>query len=199
MVTQAFGGAFVGLRHFAEFFTDRNLPNVLINTLAISALNLSIGFVVPIVFALLLNELKNIRYKRVVQTVSYLPHFLSWVVLGGFLISWTSESGLINQILFQLKLIEAPTYFLSDENAFWGVALISQLWKETGWNAILFIAAIARSARLYESPRWTASTASEGALYHAAGHFQYHRYPLHPAVTTSSTPTSTRSMCCATR
>jgi len=167
-----FAGAFVGLKHFSEFLTDKNLPNVLINTLAISGLNLSIGFVVPIIFALLLNELKNLRYKRVVQTISYLPHFLSWVVLGGFLISWTSEYGLINQILFQLKLIKTPTYLLSDENSFWAVALISQLWKETGWNAILFIAAIAGvNPELYES-----------ATLDGANRFQKARYITLPGI-----------------
>ncbi len=167
-----FAGAFVGLKHFSEFLTDKNLPNVLINTLAISGLNLSIGFVVPIIFALLLNELKNLRYKRMVQTISYLPHFLSWVVLGGFLISWTSEYGLINQILFQLKLIKTPTYLLSDENYFWGVALFSHLWKETGWNAILFIAAIAGvNPELYES-----------ATLDGANRFQKARYITVPGI-----------------
>lgn len=170
-----FGGAFVGLKHFAEFLTDKNLPNVIINTLAISGLNLTIGFVMPIIFALLLNELKNLRYKRVVQTVSYLPHFLSWVVLGGFLISWTSEYGLINQLLMQFNLIKTPTYLLSDEQYFWWVALISQLWKETGWNAILFIAAIAGvSQELYES-----------ATLDGANRFQKARYITVPGISST--------------
>lgn len=99
---------FVGLKYFKEFFSYPNIPNAIINTLGMGLLNITIGFVIPIIFALLLNELMGTKFKRIVQTVSYLPHFISWVILGGFLISWTCESGLINQIFMGLGLRNEP-------------------------------------------------------------------------------------------
>lgn len=142
---------FVGLKYFREFVTDSAVPNVLFNTLGLSFLGLTIGFLCPILFALLLNEMAGRRFKRFVQTISYLPHFISWVVLGGMLISWTGEFGLINEVLRNLGLIKTPIYLLGDPKYFWGVSVISNIWKEVGWNAIIYIAAIAGiNPELYE-------------------------------------------------
>lgn len=143
---------FAGLKYFHQFLSDPNVWDALKNTLGISALNIVFGFPIPIIFALLLNELVNVRFKRIIQTISYLPHFVSWVILGGFLINWTNETGLINEILMNLHLIKEPLFLLGDPKYFWGTAVISGIWKEMGWGAIIYIAAIAGiNPELYEA------------------------------------------------
>ena len=138
-----FQGAWVGADNFLEFFKDNYFAVTMINTLGISALRLLIGFPLPILFALLLNELRNMRFKKIVQTVSYLPHFLSWVVLGGIMITWLSKAGVINDVLVGLGVLNEPVSFLGRPSYFWGLALISDTWKELGWSAIIYLAAIA--------------------------------------------------------
>lgn len=133
----------VGLKHFIEFVNDDNFLNVLKNTLGISLLKLLIGFPLPIIFALLLNELPSLKLKKATQTISYLPHFLSWVILGGLLINWLSDVGLINGILIKLKILKEPVSFLGEPRYFWWIAVISDIWKELGWSAIIYLAAIA--------------------------------------------------------
>lgn len=133
----------VGLKHFIEFVNDDNFLNVLTNTLGISLLKLLIGFPLPIIFALLLNELTSLKFKKAVQTISYLPHFLSWVILGGIIINWLSDIGLINDILIKMKILKEPISFLGDPQYFWWIAVISDVWKELGWSAIIYLAAIA--------------------------------------------------------
>jgi len=146
-----FSAPWAGLKYFGQFLTDPKIYEALTNTLGISFLNIVIGFPVPILFAILLNELNNLRFKKLVQTVSYLPHFVSWVILGGFLINWTSETGLINEILKKFGLIQKPLYLLGDPRYFWGMAVGSNIWKEMGWGAIIYIAAIAGiDPELYE-------------------------------------------------
>lgn len=113
------------------------------NTLGISLLKLAFGFTTPILFALLLNEIRNVRFKRVVQTISYLPHFLSWVILGGIMITWLSDTGLINDALLALGVIDERTAFLAKPQYFWAISVISEVWKELGWGAIIYLAAIA--------------------------------------------------------
>lgn len=142
----------VGLEHFKEFFNTPDFLNILTNTLGISCLKLVIAFPIAIVFAIMVNELAGSRYKRVVQTVSYLPHFVSWVILGGMMITWLGESGIVNEIFMNLGLINEPIVFLADPNKFWTIALVSDMWKETGWSAIIFLAAISGiDPTLYEA------------------------------------------------
>lgn len=132
----------VGLKHVIEFFQDSRFWLILKNTLGISFLKLIIGFPLPILFAIMLNEIRNNRFKKGIQTISYLPHFLSWVVLGGIMITWLSESGLANELLLSLGIIKEPLAFMSDPKYFWGVIIVSDIWKELGWNAIIYLAAI---------------------------------------------------------
>ncbi|WP_201003216.1 ABC transporter permease [Paenibacillus glycanilyticus] len=142
----------VGLTQFKEFLTDDSLPYVLKNTLAMSALKLLIGFPIPILFALFVNELRSLRYKKIVQTISYLPHFLSWVILGGILTTWLSDVGIINDLLMALHLIKEPISYLAEPGYFWTIIVSSDIWKELGWNAIIYLAAIASvSPDLYEA------------------------------------------------
>lgn len=131
-----------GFYHFYTFFRDEEFANVMINTLGMSVLKLLICFPIPILFALLLNEVKNPKFKKSVQTISYLPHFLSWVVLGGILTSWLDETGFFNQLLMNMGILKKGIPFLAKPNSFWGIVVISDLWKETGWSAIIYLAAI---------------------------------------------------------
>jgi putative aldouronate transport system permease protein len=142
----------VGLDHFKAFMEDDNLRYVIKNTLGMSFLKLVIGFPLPIMFALLLNEIRSIRFKRSIQTISYLPHFLSWVILGGIMTTWLADVGIINDVLMGLQIIKEPIVFLAEPKYFWGLSLISDIWKELGWSAIIYLAAIAGiSPELYEA------------------------------------------------
>ena len=142
----------VGLQHFYDFFMDENCLLVIKNTLGISLYKLAVGFPLAIIFALLLNELTSAKFKRVVQTISYLPHFLSWVVLGGLMINWLSDSGMITQLFVKVGLLKEPVAYLADPKYFWNLTVISDVWKELGWSAILYLAAIAGiDPELYEA------------------------------------------------
>lgn len=142
----------VGLKYFKEFFMDDNFVNIMQNTLGISLLKLFIGFPLPIIFALLLNEIRHLKFKKIAQTISYLPHFLSWVVLGGIMVTWLSKTGVINDFLVASKIIKEPISFLGNPKYFWGLSVISDSWKELGWSAIIYLAAIAGvDQQMYEA------------------------------------------------
>ena len=141
-----------GLKYFKQFLEDPNFWSSVKNTLGMSFYSLTIAFPLPIIFALFLNELRSVRYKKFVQTISYLPHFLSWVILGGILTNWLSDVGVINKILMALNIIKEPVYFLAEPEHFWGLAIISNIWKELGWSAIIYLAAIASiDQEMYEA------------------------------------------------
>ncbi len=143
-----------GFAHFINFFKDEEFLPIMTNTLGISLLKLFINFPLPIVFALMLNEVRNQKFKKVVQTVSYLPHFLSWVVLGGILTTWLGESGLFNEILIDMGIIEHGKTYLAYPEYFWAIIVISDLWKELGWSAIIYLAAISGiDQEMYEAAR----------------------------------------------
>lgn len=143
----------VGFKQFDYLFKDPNFFKVLRNTLGISALKIFIGFPMPIIFAIMLNELRNQRFKKSLQTISYLPHFISWVVGATLMFDFLSvENGAVNDILLALRLVDKPIYFFGKAEYFWGLALITDLWKELGWNSIIFIASIASiDSALYEA------------------------------------------------
>ncbi len=141
-----------GFQHFINFVKDPEFGNVLANTLGMSILKLLIGFPLPIIFAILLNELRSPRFKRWVQTISYLPHFLSWVVLGGILTNWLSNTGLVNQLLVLAGFSKEGVTFLAEPKYFWGIVVLSDIWKELGWSAIIYLAAIVGiDPELYEA------------------------------------------------
>ncbi|GAA0135196.1 ABC transporter permease subunit [Paenibacillus sp. YSY-4.3] len=145
----------VGFEHFAALFQDDRFYLVLRNTLAMSGLGLVAGFVFPVMFALLLNEVRVQVLKRFVQTVSYLPHFVSWVVAAGIVSKMLStDGGVVNAVLMSLHLIDQPIQFMAKGNMFWGIVTAADVWKETGWNAIIYLAAIAGiGPELYEAAR----------------------------------------------
>ncbi|WP_420329408.1 ABC transporter permease [Paenibacillus gorillae] len=133
-----------GFKHFEMFFNAPEFYKVMRNTIVISFLKLVIGFPAPIVLALMLNEVKNMYFKRIVQTVSYLPHFLSWVIVSGFAISILStENGSLNMLLQSVKLIDEPIGFLAIPEYFWTIIVTTGVWKEIGFGSIVYLAAIA--------------------------------------------------------
>jgi putative aldouronate transport system permease protein len=143
----------VGLKWFAFLFSDDTFLSVLRNTLAMSFISLVFNFVAAITLALLLNELKNQFFKRTVQTLSYLPHFLSWVIVAGLAASMLStEGGIINDLLMGTGIIQDPILFLSEPSYFWWIVGFTNVWKEVGWNTIIYLAAIsAIDPNLYEA------------------------------------------------
>ncbi|WP_084821935.1 sugar ABC transporter permease [Bacillus sp. SA1-12] len=145
----------VGSEHFITLFTDERFYLVLRNTLAMSLLSLIVGFTVPILFAILLNEVRHSVFKRSVQTVTYLPHFVSWVVVAGIVTKMLSiDGGIVNDLLLRIGIIDEPFQFMAEGKWFWGIVVASDLWKEMGWNAIIFLAAIAGlDPQLYEAAK----------------------------------------------
>lgn len=145
----------VGLQYFRELFQDEQFYNALRNTLAMSVMGLMAGFIVPIVFAILLNEVRQQFLKRFVQTVSYLPHFVSWVVAAGIITKMLStDNGAVNDLLMGLHLIDEPIQFMAKGHLFWGIVTASDVWKETGWNTIIYLAAISGiGPELYEAAK----------------------------------------------
>ena len=149
-----FGGEFVGLKYFQYiFFEHRNFWQLVWNTLIINIYKLIFYFPIPILFAMFLNEILSERYKRVLQTIIYLPHFVSWVVFGSIIITFLNPTeGIVNQII-QLFGGE-PIFFLSDPKYFRGIVVISDIWKEAGYGTIIYLAAITGiDPTLYEAGR----------------------------------------------
>lgn len=143
-----------GFQHFINFFKDDEFVNIITNTLGISIIKLFINFPLPIIFALMLNEVRNARFKKFIQTISYMPHFLSWVVLGGILTTWLGETGLINELLKKAGIIKEGISYLAYPKYFWGIVIASDLWKELGWSAIIYLAAISSiDQEMYEAAR----------------------------------------------
>ncbi|WP_409348081.1 ABC transporter permease [Paenibacillus gyeongsangnamensis] len=141
----------VGLKYFNEFFANPEFLLLFRNTMAISLLNIAFFFPIPIVVALLLNEVRKLAFKKLVQTVIYLPHFLSWVIIVGicFLI-FGQGTGIVNQLIRSNggHSIE----FLTNPDLFWGMLTAQSIWKEAGWGTIIFLAALAGiNSELYEA------------------------------------------------
>ncbi|WP_371264853.1 ABC transporter permease [Paenibacillus sp. BC26] len=133
----------VGLKQFKFMFSDDRFLLVLRNTLAMSLINFVLGFVTAITLAILLNELRKVAFKRVVQTISYLPHFISWVVAATIIQTVLSaDGGVLNEILMGLGLIKEPILWLGEGKYFWSILGISEVWKNVGWNTIIYLAAM---------------------------------------------------------
>lgn len=133
----------VGLDNFKVIMNDKYFWQSVVNTLGISFLKLLFGFVLPIIIAVMIYELRDSVFKRVVQTISYLPHFLSWIILGGMLITWFSSNGMFNQLL-SLIGIQTQSNHMLDAGKYWWIASISDVWKEAGWGTILYLATMAK-------------------------------------------------------
>lgn len=137
-----FDQKWVGLDNFKFLFKEEAFYLVLRNTIVMSSINLVLGFITAIVLALLLNELRNVYFKRTVQTISYLPHFISWVVAANIVQTALSPEGIVNILLLKLQLIDQPILWLGKGEYFWGILGVSEIWKNVGWNTIIYLAAI---------------------------------------------------------
>ncbi len=147
-----FHSAFVGLDKFKQLFSDDTFIRVIRNTLGMGVINLVVTFVAAIVFAILLNEVKSNGGKKTVQTISYLPHFLSWIIVTGILHDALSSTGIINELLLKLHILDQPLNFFAHPKYFWPIVAFANVWKETGWNAIIYLSAItAIDPSLYEA------------------------------------------------
>lgn len=143
----------VGMKNFLDFIYHRKFGVLVRNTVLISVLKLVFSFPLPILFAIMITEMRGHRYKRLVQTASYLPHFISWTIVAGIIHAFFSTStGMLNELLQSLGVISQPIPVLTDPGLYYGMAVVSDIWKEMGWSAIIYLAAISGiDPSLYES------------------------------------------------
>lgn len=140
----------VGFQYFVEFFTNPDFLLLFRNTMAISLLNIIFFFPVPIILSLLINEVRNMKFKKSIQTIIYLPHFLSWVIIAGICFIILGHDGIINEIIVAFG--GQPIGFLTEPNYFWGMLTAQSIWKEAGWGTIIFLAALSGiNQDLYEA------------------------------------------------
>lgn len=147
------GSEWVGLKYFKRFFDSYQFWPLIKNTLSLSFLQIIVGFPIPIILAILLNQVKNLKFKKFVQTVTYCPHFISIVVLTGMLYIFLSpRTGLINNLITSLG--GEPKFFLGEPSWFRTIFVLSGVWQNAGWNAIIYIAALTGiSPDLYEAAK----------------------------------------------
>lgn len=171
-----FTSPFYGLQNFKIIFSNHDFGRMLINTLGINLIGQLVTIPVTIAFALFINEISNKRIRGLVQTVTYMPHFISWVVFGGILITLLgADGGAVNLLLQRTGLIGQPVIFMAEPKYFWGVAIVANLLKELGWGTILYTAAIAGvDQALYEA-----------AELDGAGRFKKMRYVTLPCIKTT--------------
>ena len=138
-----FTSPWYGFQNFKVIFGNFDFKRMLINTLGINLIGNVINIFMAIVFALLINEIMSKKFKSVVQTVTYMPHFISWVVFGGIVMTMLdADGGLLNTLLMKLGIVDNPVVFMAQPKYFWAIAIISNLIKELGWSTILYTAAI---------------------------------------------------------
>lgn len=134
----------VGLKYFIELWTDDRFWLAFRNTVGMSVLGLASGVIFPILFALFLNEIRFVKFKRSIQTISYLPHFISWVVVANMFSKMLStDGGIVNDLLMAVGIIQEPVYFMAKPELFWWIITIATVWKEVGWQSIIYLSAIA--------------------------------------------------------
>jgi ABC-type polysaccharide transport system, permease component len=145
------GSAWIGFENFRYMFGLSDFYTVFWNSLILSFLKLLFGFPFPILLAIFLNEMRSRTYQRFTQTLIYLPHFISWVIIGGILVNFLSPTwGVLNIFLGQLGI--DPIFFLADESYFRPIVVLSSIWKDSGWESIIYLAAIASvNTELYEA------------------------------------------------
>lgn len=168
----------VGGKHFEKLFGSIFFWRILRNTLVINIMQLVIGFPAPIILALMLNELRNRPFKRTVQTITYLPHFISWVIAGGFVVSILSPNhGIITTVSRWLTGEKSDLYLMIEPQWFRWILVFSDIWKSVGWGSIIYIAAISGiNPELYES-----------ATIDGAGRWQQMAYITLPSIASTIT------------
>lgn len=160
-----FGSEWVGLKHFSRLFSTPSFYKLLRNTILINIYKLIFGFPFPVILAILLNEVRKSMIKRSIQTIIYLPHFLSWVVVAGMVIDLLSvNSGLVNRILVALG--QEPVSFIVDKRYFRSILVISDIWKGAGWGTIIYLAALSGiNPELYEAARIDGASKLQQIIY----------------------------------
>ncbi|MDR3085677.1 MAG: ABC transporter permease subunit [Christensenellaceae bacterium] len=143
----------VGMKNFVDLFNDPRFTRALRNTLAIGALKIVFSYLFTLLLAVLLNEIRVTWFKRTVQTISYLPHFVSWVVAANlFFVTFSPEGGIVNVLFVGLGLAKSPISFMGEPSLFWVMVALSEVWKNSGYGAIVYLAAMtAIDPALYES------------------------------------------------
>jgi putative aldouronate transport system permease protein len=161
------GSPFVGLKHFEALIKDPFFKQVLRNTLAISTLKLFLGTIASVFLAILLNETKNKLFKSFTQTITSLPHFISWVVAASLVREMLSPTdGAINSVLLALRIIEQPVLWLGIPSYFWSLMAASHIWKGVGWGAIIYLAAMTGiDSELYEAAKIDGASRIQRILY----------------------------------
>ncbi|MBU5442884.1 ABC transporter permease subunit [Paenibacillus sp. MSJ-34] len=171
VVKGIFGSPWVGVENFQFLFEGREFPRALKNTLILSFYKLIFGFPAPIILALLLNELRKVFFKRFVQTLSYLPHFLSWVILAGiFMELFSPTRGTINYIISLFG--GDPIFFFGDKHWFRTLLVSTEIWKSIGWGSIVYLAALSN----------VDTTLYEAAVVDGANRWKQMRYITLPAI-----------------
>lgn len=132
-----------GFEHFIDFFNSPFFSTVITNTIIIAALKLTLLALPPVILAVMLNEIRHSGFKRISQTISYLPHFISWIILGGIIYNLFSLNGPVNMLLLDMGIIEEPFHFMASTGFFRPLVVLSELWKEVGWGSIIYLAVIA--------------------------------------------------------
>jgi len=161
------GSNFVGLEHFRYFLMDPNFWRVMGNTIIINFYQLVFGMPIPVIFALMLNEVRHMAFKRTIQTISYLPHFISWVVAASFVSAVLNPStGIVNSMLINVFGLEKPIYFLVKEQYFRTILVSTNIWKGFGMSAVYYLAALTSiDPQLYEAARIDGANRWKQILY----------------------------------
>ena len=165
LVRGMFHSPFVGLENFKTFINDKAFWSALRNTLAVNGLYILFGFPLPIVLAIMIFAMKDTVFKRVTQTISYLPHFVSWVVIAGIVYKLLDvSSGIINILIKNLG--GTPIPFVREPGYFWWIMTIVSIWKELGWNTIIYLAALsAIEAEQYEAAMVDGANSFQQLIY----------------------------------
>ena len=151
-VSGFFGSQFVGFYNFSRVFKSPTFGRALRNTLIISSLKLVICFPMPVIFSLLINELLNARFKKIIQTIIYIPNFVSWVIVAGVWYTLLGANGIVNNILQALGLVEEPFLFMQNLGWFYPIVIFTELWKSLGYNTIFYFSAMSSiPVDLYEA------------------------------------------------
>lgn len=137
------GSEFVGLYYFKQFFTDPDVGIILRNTVVMSAMNIVAESVLPLLLALMINEVQHRKFKGTVQTLTYLPHFISFVVVSNIFLELLGTDGPINEALLEFNLVQSAVKFWQTPSLFWLLVTLIRAWKEVGWDAILYLSALA--------------------------------------------------------
>ncbi|ACX66626.1 ABC transporter permease [Paenibacillus sp. Y412MC10] len=149
-----FTSEFVGLEWFRYFFNNGDFWIVMRNTLASTLITLLFSFPMPILIAIAINEIKNVKFKKTVQTASYLPYFISWVIAANIIVTLLSSDGAINGILKFLHITDESVLFLQNGKYFWWIVALGNTWKDMGYSSIMYLAAISSiNQELYEAAK----------------------------------------------